>query len=239
LADIAVEGVVLRRWDSGESDRRIAILTREMGKIYAVARGARKANARLAGVSEPLMHAQFGIAQGRSANYITQAQPLAAFSRLRDDYSRLMCGVAFLEAVDAVLHVGEPHPEAFELCLVALPAIEEAREPLAPLTWADLRLMEIAGFGPEFSVSVESGKALRGSQVLLSPSAGGALLLGESELQDGRLVAREVAITLALVQELVEPPPYFKRARDVAKALLPFWVEVAGRDLPARRAILS
>ena len=103
MADISVEGVVLRRWDSGESDRRIALLTREHGKIYAVTRGARKANARLAGISEPMTHAMFGVAVGKANNYVTQAQPIEGFGHLRMDYKRLLCAFAWLELLPIAL----------------------------------------------------------------------------------------------------------------------------------------
>lgn len=229
----------MRRWDSGESDRRVALLTSERGKIYAVARGARKAKARLAGVSEPLMHVSFGIATGRKNNYITQAQPLESFAGIRRDYSKLLCALAWTEALDALLPELEPQPEAFELCLVALRGIEAAREPLGALCWADLKLLELSGFGPTFSVSVVSGAALSG-EIAISPSLGGAILAREAGgTMDAKPVQREIVLTLAKVQALDSPPDFVKRADEVTRALLPFWKDTASRELPARQNLVE
>ena len=232
--------MVLRRWDSGESDRRIALLTREHGKIYAVTRGARKANARLAGISEPLTHATFGIALGKSNNYVTQAQPIEGFGHLRMDYQRLLCAFAWLELLDALLQLDEPQPEAFVLSLMGLHGIENAKEPLASLCWADLQLMRIAGFAPEFSCSVESGAALRGEFVYASPSSGGALLTGEAEeITDAVRIPREIAVTISKLQALDTPPNFVKRAQEVGKVLILFLQEITGRELPARKKLLE
>lgn len=207
--------------------------------MYAIARGARKANARLAGVSEPLMHAQFGLALGRKNRYVTQAQPLDAFARLRDDYRRLLGALVFAEVVDAVLPPEEPQPEVFDLCLIALRGIEVSREPLGALAWADLRLMELAGFRPEFSVSAVSGKS-PGSVCYLSPSAGGVVLPQEvADLRDAKETAREIVVTLAKLQSLDSPPEFIKRAEETARAICRFWSEIAGRELPARKRLLS
>ncbi|MBA3726657.1 MAG: DNA repair protein RecO [Armatimonadetes bacterium] len=238
MSEISAEGVVLRRWDSGESDRRIALLTRERGKIYAIARGARKANARLAGVSEPLMHVQFGLALGRKNRYVTQAQPLDAFPRLRYDYQKLVCALVFVEVVDAVLPLEEPQPEVFDLCLTALRGIEIAREPLGALAWADIRLMDLAGFRPEFSVSAVSQKA-PGSVCFLSPSAGGVVLPEEvADVRDAKETPREIVVTLGKLQTLESPPEFIKRAEETARAIYRFWSEIAGRELPARKRLL-
>ncbi|MCH8274741.1 MAG: DNA repair protein RecO [Armatimonadetes bacterium] len=235
-----VEGVVLRRWDSRENDRTVSLLTRERGRLIAVARGARKARSKLAGITEPLTHSRMQLAHGRRVEYITQVQAVSSFPGLRTDYRRLLAALAWIEALDAVLPLGEPHPDVFDLCVLTLNCIAGAKEPLAPLCWADLRLMELAGFAPEFRVSVVSGKALRGQKRWLSPRAGGALNQGEDGGGEDRFsVSREVAVALAKLQDAEEPPNYMKRAPDVTRALLPFWLDIAGRNLPARKRLLE
>lgn len=236
MAEITLEGVVLRRWDSGESDRRIALLTRERGKIYAVARGARKANARLAGVSEPITHTSFGIAIGKSNNYITQAQPLHGFAHIRDDYKRLLCGLAFAEILDAMLPLDEPVSQVFDIALAGLFSIESVAEPLAALSWVDLKLMEASGYSPQFSECANTGESLPAGKVFLSPASGGAVRYG-SDLRDAFQVSKEICITLAKLQQLPESPNSMKRAEEVARAVMKFWQEFSGRELPTRRAL--
>lgn len=179
------------------------------------------------------------LAHGRRVDYITQARQARSFSVLRRDLQRLFAALAWLEAIDAVVPMGEPHPEIFDLAVLILEAISEAKEPLAPLCWGDLRLLYLSGFSPEFETSVISGEYVRGPIRYLSPRTGGAVLPNEvAEAGEAFRVPREIAITLAKIQQSENPPEYVRRAGEVADALFKFWIEVSGRDLPARRALL-
>lgn len=219
---------MLRRWDSGESDRRIALLTPDRGKIYVTARGARKAGARLSGSTEPGTYANFAIAARRNA-YVTQVQQIRSFAELRSDYKRLMCALTLLETADAVAPEDQSVPEVFETCLAGIVAIEANENPLAALCWIDLKLMSAIGVAPDF------GGAMRASALRLSPEDGGAAT-GSS--RDSFEASREVVVALAKLQELAEPPPKLKKASDVAACLARFWEVYAGKKLSARQALL-
>lgn len=238
MPTVAVRGVVLRRWDAGESDRRVALFSRELGKIYAVARGARKANARLAAASEPLCYADFGLAVGTKNRYITEAQPLAGFGKLRDDYQRLLCALSLCEIIDAVMPEGEASGETFDLLLTALAGIQRGI-PLAALCWADLKIMEIAGYQPVFDASAASGKPLGASASHLSPSAGGALLREEAEsYRDSKPISGRALEALRSLQRCDEPPERLFAAGEAAEAIGRLWREFADRELPARKRLL-
>lgn len=215
----------MRRWDSGESDRRIAVLTPDLGKIYLTARGARKAGARLAAFTEPGTYATFAVGARRNA-YVTQVQPIKGFSALRADYSRLMCALAFFEVVDAVSPEDHPVPEIYEQCLAGVEAIASGETPLAALCWIDLKLMQATGHGPDFSAAPR----------MLSPEDGGS---ATSSSRYAFEVSREVAISLAKLQTLDSPPEKLKVAADVATAIYRFWEAYAGKKLSARRALLE
>jgi DNA repair protein RecO (recombination protein O) len=224
VAEFSVEGIVLRRWDSGESDRRVAVLTPDRGKIYITARGARKAGARLAAFTEPGTIAKFGVGARKNA-YMTQVEPIGSFSALRADYLKLMCALALFEVIDAVSPEEHPVPEIFEEALRAVAAISEG-EPVAALCWVDLRLMRATGHGPDFS----------GMHRFLSPEDGGS---ATASSRDSFEVSKEVAIALSRLQQIDAPPTALKRSGDVAKAILRFWETYAGKKLMARRSLMD
>ena len=56
---ITVRGLVIAQSPVGEYDRRVVILTLEKGKISAFARGAKKPNSMLSGVSQPMTFGTF------------------------------------------------------------------------------------------------------------------------------------------------------------------------------------
>ncbi|MFN2216684.1 MAG: DNA repair protein RecO, partial [Anaerolineales bacterium] len=80
-----VEAVILKHSDWGESDRMLVIMTRQKGKLRAVAKGARKMRSRKAGHVEPFMHVSLQLARGKGPFIVTDAETIDAYQPLRDD----------------------------------------------------------------------------------------------------------------------------------------------------------
>lgn len=235
-----MHAIVLRRRDAGESDRRLTLLTREEGKIDAVAKGARKSGSRLAGSSEPLMATVMQLAPGKKNAFVTQTQPQSSFPGLRSDYDRLTYGLALAELYEAVLPWHEPFPEAYELLSLSLKALERHEKPLVCFVWAQVALLRVAGFLPSFSVCVQSGRVVSEGVAFLSPSAGGYVSTGFVELMHDRFQARaEVLLGLAALGEVEVPPGSLKYAEECLLALYPFWKHIADKSLPSLEACVN
>lgn len=240
MPELTVHAIVLRRRDSGESDRRLVLLTSELGKIEVVAKGARKSASRLAGSSDPLTHAVMNLASGKATRYVTQAQPMGAFRGLRTDFERLSFGLALGELYAAVLPYDEPAPEAFELLGTSLGHLEVHPKPLVALVWAEMRLMELSGFMPQFDSCVVSGIEVREAEPFVSPKAGGYVSEAEAGAFSDRFRTRaEVLYGLSRIVELEAPPSNLKLAIESLQTLLAFWRHIADLPLPANDAALA
>ncbi|MBX3119115.1 MAG: DNA repair protein RecO [Fimbriimonadaceae bacterium] len=235
-----VHAIVLRRRDAGESDRRLTLLTAELGVMDVTAKGARKHGSRLAGISEPLSVCSMNLATGRKTWFVTQAQPITSYPGLRADYDRLTFALALTEIAAAVLPHGQEAPEAFRFLVEALRYIEVAERPIVSLIWAELKLMELSGFQPVWNLSVVSGVGVQEAQAFVSPSAGGYVTSDEaSEFRDRFLVRAEVLYGLAKVAEIEEPPPKLKYAEDSLRALFSFWRHFAESALQANEQVIA
>ena len=240
MPETTVQAVVLRRRDAGETDRRLTILTPELGKIDVYAKGARKGASRLAGVSDPLSVGRLSLADGRRSRFVTQAQPQTSFPGLRTDYDRLANGLATAEIFAAVLPYEQPDPEAYELLVRSLRSIEKHPKPLAAAAWSQVALLAHAGFMPVVDACVASGARLAEGEPFLSPRAGG--YVGEayaSAYPDRFRVRAEVVLNLERLAPLENPPPNLKFAEETIVALLPFWRYVADTPLPALESFVG
>jgi DNA repair protein RecO (recombination protein O) len=143
------QGVVLRTWKLGEADRIIVLLTQGEGKVRAVAKGVRKTKSRFGGRLEPFSHVDLSLYRGRELDIVTQAEVIAPFRALREDYDRVVAGVAMLEAVDQVAQERESALRLYLLLVRALRALDGGpRDPSVVLDAFLLKLMALEGYRP-------------------------------------------------------------------------------------------
>lgn len=95
--DIVVNGMILSATPVGESDKRLALLTKERGKIVVFARGAKRQNSPLLSVSNPFACGTFKLLGGRTAYYLQSAHCDYYFRELTKDYEKSCYGFYFLE----------------------------------------------------------------------------------------------------------------------------------------------
>jgi DNA repair protein RecO (recombination protein O) len=125
------DGVVLRTHKLGEADRIITLLTRQNGRVRAVAKGVRRTKSRFGGRLEPFTHVDLLIHPGRSLDVIQQAEVIRAYGKpLATDYPRYTAGTAMLETAEKFTPVEkEPAIRQFLLLIGGLRALGNADAP--------------------------------------------------------------------------------------------------------------
>jgi len=149
-------GVVLRTHKLGEADRIVTFLTRDNGKVRAVAKGVRKTKSRFGGRLEPPSHAQLLLYQGRELDIVSQAETIDHFRPVRDDLDRLGRAVSMLEAADQLALEREPNPRLYEMLVGALRALSDQDAPLV-LSGFFLKVLALEGFRPQVEACVVCG----------------------------------------------------------------------------------
>lgn len=205
--------------------------------LDAIAKGARKPGARLAGVSEPMSAAVLHMAEGRRVPYVIQAQPVTSFPGLRADYGRLSCGLSLMEIAAAVLPHHKPCSEEFHFLVRALRFLEVHERPVVVYAWSLVRLMELSGFQPQFNRCVADGGQVRESRPSVSAAAGGYVMGDHVHRYPDSFTTRpEVLYGLAKLAECPVPPPTLKFAEESALVLIRLWRSYAECALPATEA---
>lgn len=149
-------GVVLRTYKLGEADRIVTILTRDRGKVRAVAKGVRKTKSRFGGRLEPASHVQLLLYEGRELDIVTQAETLDHFGPLREDYERLSRAVSMLEAADQVAQERQSNPALYRMLVGALQALASRDTPLVVPAFF-LKVLSLEGYRPQVDECAECG----------------------------------------------------------------------------------
>ena len=141
------EGVVLRTWKLGESDRIVVVFTRGRGKVRAVAKGVRKTKSKFGARLEPTSHVALQLYEGRELDIVTQAESIDHLGALRDDLDRLTRATALLEAVDAIAQDRAPDARLYTMLVGGLRTLA-ARDHLLVVPGFFLKLLAHEGFQP-------------------------------------------------------------------------------------------
>ena len=170
------EAIVLRTHKLGEADRIITLLTRERGKIRAVAKGVRRTKSKFGARLEPFSRVDLLVFEGKSLDIITQAESLNAYGQdLALDYSLWTAGQTMLEAADRLTSEESISAESQYLLLVGALRTLVSGEHASSLVLDAylLRSLSMAGYSPTLNACVICGVA--GTQPFFHVSTGGAL----------------------------------------------------------------
>lgn len=153
------EGIVLKYTNLGEADKILTILTRNKGKVKAIAKGCRKPKSSLLASSEVFAFSEFVLYKGTNLYHVTQAEVRQTFYNLRNDLLKLSYAVFFVEMADAVSDEEIPSERLFLLLAKALYYLAEGEIPVGIISQAyQLKLMDISGYRPNLSRCVHCGK---------------------------------------------------------------------------------
>ncbi|GAB3593970.1 DNA repair protein RecO [Angustibacter peucedani] len=146
------EAVVLRTHQLGEADRIVTLLTRERGKVRAVAKGVRRTRSRFGARLEPFMMTDVQLYEGRSLDTVTQAETIQPYGeRLVADYPRWTAATAMVETADRLTEEREPAVQQFLLLVGGLRTLAEGvHDSSLVLDAYLLRSLSVAGWAPSF-----------------------------------------------------------------------------------------
>ena len=173
------EGVVLRTQKLGEADRIITLLTRENGRVRAVAKGVRRTKSKFGARLEPFTHVDLQIYAGRSLDIVQQAETIAGHGdRIACDYGRYTAGTAMLETAERLTaEEKEPAVQQFLLLVGGLRTLADGVQSAGLVLDAFLlRSLAVAGYAASFDDCARCGRP--GRHAFFNVAAGGVVCAG-------------------------------------------------------------
>ncbi len=177
----ATEALLLRRVEYGEADLVLTLLTQKLGKVSALARGARKSSKRFGSALEPMHTLAVELDERPGAELFTLLEAKLAVPR-----------AAILRSLSAMESAGKalgwirraapprtPEPAAYALLTTLLDRLSAAPSSEAcgvALAEAGLALLSELGWGIDFERCVRCGRTAQSAQSASVDAARGGLI---------------------------------------------------------------
>ena len=146
---ITTKALVLRGVDYKESDKILTLLTADMGKITASARGCRKKGSPIAAGCQLLCWSEMVLYEYQGRWVVKEANSERQFRGVREDLEKLALACYLAEVTEVLAVEGIPVPELLSLILNSLHALEKMNKPLPLIKAAfELKAMCLAGYEP-------------------------------------------------------------------------------------------
>jgi DNA repair protein RecO (recombination protein O) len=160
MALLTTEALVLRGYKLGETSKLVVLLTRERGKLRAVARGARGARPRYQSALEPLSEVRATLygRQGSELLRLGNAELLHSAFRAGTrslDAALLLSGCA--ELLDAFCPEGEAEDKVYRLALAVVRATEAGACPELLGRYVEAWLLRLHGLQPPLDACGPAG----------------------------------------------------------------------------------
>lgn len=148
---ITVQGMVLQAFPIGENDRRLVILTRELGRITAFAHGARRPGSTLMAASNTFVLGSFVLRPGRNSYSLVHVDAMDYFTEIAGKQPEVYYGYYFLDFAEFYSQEGVDGTDTLNLLYVTLKTLLDSRIPNELVRRIyEIRLMTINGdFSPE------------------------------------------------------------------------------------------
>lgn len=155
------EAIILKKRNFGEADRLLTLLTRNKGKITAIAKGARRITSKKGGNVEVLNLCEIQVATGANLDIITEAQSIKSYHKIKKNLEKTSYSFIICETLDSLIPVNHQLPNIFDLTTNTLNALAVQKSALKCrklIIFFQLKLLILLGYfskeiGPQGKLS--------------------------------------------------------------------------------------
>ena len=170
--------IVLRAQAFGESDKIVTFLTRDLGKLAGIAKGAKRSKRRFVNVLEPFTLVDLRVRQRTQSElaFVLACELVEAHRTFAQDLTRFACASYVLELTDRMIRGREAGSEAFELVRDTLALLERGAPESGVLRAFELHLLQVTGYEPVLDRCRRCGTPLNAAtSIHVQPARGGVL----------------------------------------------------------------
>jgi len=157
------EAIVLRQYTLSDSDRILLLLTRDNGKVRAVAKGAKKPQSPGSGNLEPLnhIHLEFFFREGKDLSQIRRTELIHSYLGRNPSLSRMAAFHYFAEICNELVPDNQGNSPFFRLFLASLNAGEKCGVRPALIRYFEVWCLRLSGLLPNYAYCSDCGKCVK------------------------------------------------------------------------------
>ncbi len=242
-------GVVLKTTPLRESDLLVSLYTDTLGRVSAVARGARRSKVRFAGTLSLLVLGRYQLGRPPRGDLwnLEGGEIVREWVQLASDVVAVAHASYVAELVGAIIPPETPEPEALAVIVALWDCLAESGPSPAALRAAEMTLLELAGHAVAIDRCAACGSSELEGGAVFDPSRGGAICrrcAGGSRSAGVRPFEPETRAYLTTIGTLVTPaaarvvdgdprftPPHRAAGRDAMLAMVSSLVDRPLRSL--------
>ncbi len=181
---VNIMAFVIKSTDYGESDRIITLLTKEIGKVRAIAKGARRSLKRFGGCLEQFSIIDAVLQPREGLSVLIEGRVARDFKSIRSDIDKIGYGSYLLELADSMpgADFSGEKGAVFGFLNDGLESLEASRDPEPVAREFEMRILGLTGYLPSLITCASCGKKIDKEYaeggVPFSLEMGGALCKG-------------------------------------------------------------
>lgn len=154
------EALVIRLADFSETSRVVTLFTRELGKVSALAKGAKRLKGPFESSLDLLSRVRvvFLRKSSDSLDLLTEAQLVARFQPRPRELMSLYGGYYVAELLDGLTAVHDPHPPLYDVAVDTLRRLGAEYELRLSILWFEAQLLREIGHLPAFDECLVCGR---------------------------------------------------------------------------------
>ena len=150
IKSISITGVILGNKNFGDYHKLIFIYTEELGKIKAIAKGARKITSKFTGHLETMNLAKISLYFGPKNIIITEISTLKALKDIRENFEKITQILEIAEITNKMIYEKQSLYKLTELIEQTIEQFKKTRKPRQIKQGYQIKLLDKIGLIPDF-----------------------------------------------------------------------------------------
>lgn len=174
LSLFETQGVVIKTQDFKENDKLVWIFTEKLGKVTAIAKGAKKSKSKYLSMTLPLCYGEYMLFRGKNLSTLSEGKIITSFQGLLSNLEKLTYSSYLCELIDISLVDEESNGELFKdfvTCLYLLNTDAIDYELL--VRSFELKLLKATGYGLNLNNCTSCNKKISTSNYISLSNYGG------------------------------------------------------------------